>query len=164
MNALAAPVAHKLQKLLPLLASDKGGEVLGTVNAIRRTLGAHGLDLHDLAKAIAAAAEPPPQHERASSCDVVPLWENMLPGQRQILLERLLAWGGLSDFEAAFCVQMRQHAGKYTRPPSPKQVVVLNQIILKGWREGICACLRRPSFLGSGRFNRTTQFPAPHSS
>ena len=43
------------------------------------------------------------------------------PGQRQILLERLLKWDGLTDFEIAFCRQMQPHAGKYARPPTPKQ-------------------------------------------
>lgn len=48
MNALA-PVAPKIAKLIPRLASDHDGEVVATVRAIRRTLERAGLDLHALA-------------------------------------------------------------------------------------------------------------------
>lgn len=48
MNALA-PVAPKIAKLIPRLASDHDGEVVATVRAIRRTLESAGLDLHALA-------------------------------------------------------------------------------------------------------------------
>lgn len=44
--------AAKLAKLIPLLASDKDGEVVATVHAIRRTLKSEGSDLHGLAAAI----------------------------------------------------------------------------------------------------------------
>jgi hypothetical protein len=50
------PVAPKLGKLLRLLSSDRGGEVLAAVSAITRTLKAEGLDLHSLAEAIEASA------------------------------------------------------------------------------------------------------------
>ena len=61
------PIAGKLARLLPRLASDKDGEVLATVVAIRRQLAAQDLDLHDLARALEpqpaevvyVAAEPP---------------------------------------------------------------------------------------------------------
>jgi len=66
MNALA-PVALKLAKLLPLLASDKDGEVVATARAIDRTLRAAGLDLHALAARLNAETRivyrDPPQRE-----------------------------------------------------------------------------------------------------
>ncbi|MFE1603337.1 hypothetical protein [Methylobacterium sp. ID0610] len=43
------PTAQKLAKLIPLLASDQGGEVVATARAIGRSLSAAGLDLHALA-------------------------------------------------------------------------------------------------------------------
>jgi hypothetical protein len=46
-------LANRLSKLLPLLASDKNGEVLATVRAIRAALPGEGFDLHDLAGSIA---------------------------------------------------------------------------------------------------------------
>ena len=48
MNPLA-PIAGKLGKLIRLLSSDKDGEVLGAVGAIKRTLKSANLDVHDLA-------------------------------------------------------------------------------------------------------------------
>ena len=49
---LPAPLVDKLGKLIPRLASDHDGEVLGTVAAIRRTLAAQRLDLHDLVRSL----------------------------------------------------------------------------------------------------------------
>lgn len=47
-----ASVMDKVGKLLRLLASDKNGEVLATVGALKRTLGGANLSLHDLADMI----------------------------------------------------------------------------------------------------------------
>ena len=52
MNALPDAVAHKLALLIPMLGSDRIGEVQATVAAIKRTLESASLDLHDLAAAI----------------------------------------------------------------------------------------------------------------
>lgn len=49
MMQLTPDLGAKLGKLLPRLASDAPGEVVATVQAIRRTLARDGLDLHDLA-------------------------------------------------------------------------------------------------------------------
>jgi hypothetical protein len=57
------PVAQKLSRLIPRLASNHDGEVVGTVRAIQRVLNAASLDLHDVAAAIACrvpAARPVP--------------------------------------------------------------------------------------------------------
>jgi hypothetical protein len=52
-------IGSKLAKLVPRLGSNHPGEVIATVEAIRRTLAAVGLDLHDLARAIADHFNPP---------------------------------------------------------------------------------------------------------
>ena len=44
-----APVRAKLAKIIPRLGTDHAGEVVATVEAMKRTLAAGGLDLHDLA-------------------------------------------------------------------------------------------------------------------
>ena len=49
---LDLPVADRLAKLIRLLGSDRDGEVVATVGAIKRTLEGAGLDLHSLAKMI----------------------------------------------------------------------------------------------------------------
>ena len=49
----------QVAKLLPLLASDKDGEVLGAAAALVRTLKSAGHDLHDLAKRVTADQPQP---------------------------------------------------------------------------------------------------------
>ena len=66
MADLAPDLGAKLGRLLPRLASDSPGEVNATVQAIRRTLGRAGLDLHDLA---ARLAEPPQPAQRKAPGD-----------------------------------------------------------------------------------------------
>jgi len=71
MNALA-PVAPKIAKLIPRLASDHDGEVVATVRAIRRTLESAGLDLHALAAGLGgdgpSEREPTSWQELAAWC------------------------------------------------------------------------------------------------
>ena len=50
MMVTICQAAPKLAKLLPLLASDKDGEVVATARAIGRTLAAAGADWHDLVR------------------------------------------------------------------------------------------------------------------
>jgi hypothetical protein len=48
----------KVAKLVRLLASDRDGEVLAAVAALKRTLGAGGADINDLAAALVAGLKP----------------------------------------------------------------------------------------------------------
>ena len=48
MTTALAPIAPKLAKLLPLLGSDKHGEVVAAALAVGRTLASAGADWHDL--------------------------------------------------------------------------------------------------------------------
>lgn len=90
MGALV-PVAPRIARLLPRLASPHDGEVLATVAAIRRTLEGAGLDLFALAEAIGEA--PPKRH-------AIETWAD------------LAAWcrdhdgGRLTEAEARFVAQM----------------------------------------------------------
>src|SRR4051794_34684636 len=56
MSTLPAIVTNQLATLVPMLGSDKPGEVAATVEAIKRRLKAADLDFHDLAKAIKSPA------------------------------------------------------------------------------------------------------------
>jgi hypothetical protein len=49
---------EKVAKLVRLLGSDKDGEVLAAVAALKRTLGVAGIDMHDLADVITVGLEP----------------------------------------------------------------------------------------------------------
>jgi len=57
MTALA-PITPKQVKLIPLLGTDRDGEIIGTVLAIWRTLESAGCDLHDLALVVERTALP----------------------------------------------------------------------------------------------------------
>lgn len=57
---LPAEVTDRLQKLIPLLGSDKDGEALGAARAIDRTLRAAGLDFHALAASVRPSAADAP--------------------------------------------------------------------------------------------------------
>jgi hypothetical protein len=75
MSALA-PIGPKLAKLIPLLSSDKDGEVVATARAIERTLRAEGCDWHDLASAVTREPETriiyinPPEPEPRDWCEL----------------------------------------------------------------------------------------------
>ncbi|WP_407122593.1 hypothetical protein [Bradyrhizobium sp. STM 3561] len=58
----------KITKLIRLLASDRDGEVLATVSALKRALAAVGKDLHDLANATETGFKPPapPPHRQVT--------------------------------------------------------------------------------------------------
>jgi len=53
-----SPIAAELAKLVPLLSSDKDGEVVAAVRAIKRKLDKAGGDFHDLALAITSSKRP----------------------------------------------------------------------------------------------------------
>jgi hypothetical protein len=54
----------KIGKLVRLLASDKAGEVVATADALKRTLEAGGLDLHDLADIVEAGLRRPAERQQ----------------------------------------------------------------------------------------------------
>jgi hypothetical protein len=58
---LAPATAERAAKLIRLLGSDRDGEVLGAVAALRRTLGNAGHDLHSLAAIVAPPISPAPR-------------------------------------------------------------------------------------------------------
>nr|USU31054.1 hypothetical protein NG677_17135 [Methylobacterium sp. OTU13CASTA1] len=69
---IARTLAQRVAKLVPLLASDKDGEVIAAARAIARTLTTAGTDLHDLADTLnrmQTVAEPRPNRDAASNGD-----------------------------------------------------------------------------------------------
>jgi hypothetical protein len=108
------PIAGRLQKLVPLLASDKSGEVVATVEAISRLLRSHGLDFHDLAKAI-TAPPPAPLHDN----DWARLIEHLLDASDQ-----------LSERDVEFLQSVKKFVAT-GRAPSPKQAKWIRDIRAK---------------------------------
>ena len=80
MTSISDKARDRLGKLIPRLASDQDPEVLATVHAMRSTLRADGLDLHDLAAAIggseAVSKMKPAQVQQA------PSWAHLSPAAR----------------------------------------------------------------------------------
>jgi hypothetical protein len=85
MNALS-PVAPRIAKLIPRLATNHDGEVVTTVRAIERTLKTSGLDFHDLAGAL----------ERAPQTRTVIVYRDREPSEPQTWHE-LAKWCGYHD-------------------------------------------------------------------
>jgi hypothetical protein len=112
------PEIRKLRLLLLRLASDASGEVVATVAAIRRTLAASGMDIHDLAAMIGAPASPPapslalePVRMARASIARAGLWK---PVELDFLANaaRLGAagWLGLSEKQATWLRYLYQRA------------------------------------------------------
>ena len=66
----APAIPEKVRRIVPTLGSSVDGEALGACRAIGRTLGAAGLDYHDLARAI------PVQSEIPVPCRAPPAWDS----------------------------------------------------------------------------------------
>lgn len=116
MSALA-PVAPRLSKLLPLLASDNDGEVVATARAIDRTLRSAGLTWFDLA---AALADPGPSRQsappRRPPLDDVAAWRGMAGD--------VLAAGTLTPRQASFAASM----SRARRPLTARQAEWLHDL------------------------------------
>ncbi len=76
MAAPSSTLTKRLEKLIPLLASNHDGEVIATARAIGSALAAEGFDLHDLAgslvpyiakrETVSATIAPPPAFDGLS--------------------------------------------------------------------------------------------------
>ena len=118
---------NRISRLLPMLSSDKQGEVIAAVNAIGRVLVAGGGNWHDLAKRVDGGfpgaafggrgeTRPPPQPKR--TVYVVRTLEEMV----EILLVKFS--DRMSKWERDFCVSLREQLRK-SPSISPKQDKIL---------------------------------------
>jgi len=115
---IAPQILAKVAKLIRLLSSDKPGEAVGTVHAIRRTLAGAGLDLHDLAHMIEAGGLQAAPESKPKPSDETTEWQSLAA---RILREHD---GALGEKEAAFVDTMSVWEGV----PSPKQQKWLRDI------------------------------------
>jgi hypothetical protein len=124
-SASLVSVAPKLSKLIRLLASDKDGEVLGTVAAIRRTLERAGLDLHDLAKILGRADASPLMGEPIC-------WRDIPHSERAAWLARMSTSHLLTSWERDFAASILAQAKfrSWSRL-SPKQADILDRCMSK---------------------------------
>jgi hypothetical protein len=110
-NISISVIARKLGPLIRLLASDKPGEVVAAVEAIKRVLASAGFDLNDLANVI---GHPLP----------APAYVSPPTGWRE-QATYLLRYGRLTDWENGFLRSLLA----YRRPLTSKQMTVLRRIL-----------------------------------
>jgi hypothetical protein len=94
---LGIPAAERLAKLIRMLGSDRDGEVIAAVAAIRRLLEAQGLDLHDLADVVMGKQERRPNREDLGSA----YQEGYRDGVRQAngdAADDVLSWREMASF------------------------------------------------------------------
>jgi hypothetical protein len=81
-----APIAPRLAKLIPLLASDSPGEVVATAHAIGRTLDSIGADFHDLAAALLPANDAAAEGDAAMAMSCLDALHLFDPRERMFLI------------------------------------------------------------------------------
>jgi hypothetical protein len=104
MSAGQPALPHKLAKLIPMLSSPVGGEVVAAAGAIVRCLDAAGLSIHDLA--VAVTSTPRRQAVRSVEREPAPTGDRACTGMsREELLDalkRVEATVRLSPWEKRF--------------------------------------------------------------
>lgn len=105
----------RLGRLIPRLGTTHAGEVIATVEAIKRTLQAEGCDLHDLAKHLTGAPAPIAIEADRPWADAV----------LNLLQEHADCSACLSEWEKGFLGKL---LGYHTCDPSEKQLIVLGRI------------------------------------
>jgi hypothetical protein len=112
--------ATKIASLIPLLSSDKDGEVLATVEAIKRTLKSGGCDLHDLASRLVGRGSNPPSSAQRDD------------------YHELLLHPSLNDWERHFMGSIcKQSSRRPNFKPSAKQEEILERIRekVRAWKK-----------------------------
>lgn len=97
MTTPSSSLSRKLEKLIPMLSSDRDGEVLAAVRAISGALASEGLDWHDLASTLSTALA---KRQSISSAIAPPASFDLLSHQeRRVWLDALFALDWLTPFE-----------------------------------------------------------------
>jgi hypothetical protein len=96
----AAPsltLTKKLEKLIPLLASNHDGEVVATARAIGSALAAEGFDLHDLAGSLVPYIVK--RETVSATIAPAPVFEELTLFERRAWLEAIRKTDWLTPFE-----------------------------------------------------------------
>jgi len=125
MNALA-PITHKLDPLIRRLASDKDGEIVACVAAMKRQLAKAGLNFHDLADRLTAP-------EPAAEDDAPAVFSDYGAAVEWLLT---VDCGDLSARDIDFLESMRGILRRFE--PRPKQAAWIRGLVerLGGWFDG----------------------------
>lgn len=134
-----APVAEKIGKILPRLASDQSGEVVASVEAIHRLLQSVGADWHDFTAAFeqgANGATASPPSRAADSGSDFPQWETLSLRERVAWIEALNEADWLSAWERNFVASITPRVRRYWGL-SEKQRAVLNRLLARAYARGV---------------------------
>ncbi|MBP7334938.1 hypothetical protein [Niveispirillum sp.] len=134
MGALSPSITTKLAKMLPMLASDRDGEVVATAAAIGRVLAGAGASWHDVAALLSLPpAQRPATAERQASSMAFSFIHLSPEGARRRVAE-LLAGSGWNDWERRFLTDMENLLrGKARNPLSCKQAQLLTDLYCRHW-------------------------------
>ena len=100
MGALSPDIRPRLAKLVPLLGSDRPGEVAATVLAIANTLRSAGNDWHDMAADL--ACRPAPQILYRPQQTTSPTWSFERREQCRQLLQAGISMALFDDWSDGF--------------------------------------------------------------
>ena len=132
----AAAIHHaapRLAKLLPLLGSDKPGEVVATANAIGRALKSCGADWHDLASMLDQGdVQPEPVR-------IAPRWQTLSPADRLRWLDALARPGsGATPWECSIAANIAERLRSFPFTTiSPRQQTAINQALAAAHVRGV---------------------------
>jgi hypothetical protein len=97
MNAPSSTLTKRLEKLIPLLASDHDGEVVATARAIRSALASEGFDFHDLAGSLVPYIAK--RETGSATIAPAPVFEELTLFERRAWLEAIRKTDWLTPFE-----------------------------------------------------------------
>ena len=135
-----APVAEKITKILPRLASDQSSEVVASVLAVQRLLESVGADWHDFTAAfeqgVANGATASRPSRAADSGSDFPQWETLSLRERVAWIEALNEADWLSVWERNFVASIRPRVRRYWGL-SQKQRAVVNRLLARAYARGV---------------------------
>lgn len=125
---MSKPIPQKALSLIPILGSDKDGEVVATARALVRVLKANDLDFHDVVAALSTAGE---QAESMPASKWMDVKDSSFyhPLREQIeLVWDLICCSELSEWELEFTKSVYDRLTEHNRPLSEKQAKKIDQI------------------------------------
>jgi hypothetical protein len=96
-DAPSSTLTKKLEKLIPLLASNHDGEVVATARAIGSALASEGFDLHDLAGSLVPYIAK--RETVSATIAPVPAFDELTLFERRAWLEAIRKTDWLTPFE-----------------------------------------------------------------
>lgn len=145
MSALPPETIARVARLIPMLSSDKAGEVVAAAAAIERTLKAAACDWHDFADHLGREVQAVVyidimRRKTKPPSDLPPLFETLRRSARLEWLDHAVGSALLDDAERALCISLR--AQIYSQPHKtipPRHCAAVSVALGKLWTAGVRA-------------------------